>query len=154
MLLVWLHGAELAGTSPAKELYQALISTGNSKAAGTQKETSLHSCFTFLCRMTKTMVASVSLTSLLVPSSSVCYIIHEQDSNPDTFPAWPHCFHGTTSAHWLLGCLPNMWLIWLPLFQHQYKGNKLSKTDPLCLADKIRMEEEKDKSKNCNISWE
>uniref|UniRef100_H2SZC4 Ankyrin repeat and death domain containing 1B n=1 Tax=Takifugu rubripes TaxID=31033 RepID=H2SZC4_TAKRU len=32
MLLVWLHGAELAGTSPAKELYQALISTGNSKA--------------------------------------------------------------------------------------------------------------------------
>ncbi|TWW60062.1 Ankyrin repeat and death domain-containing protein 1A [Takifugu flavidus] len=33
MLLVWLHGAELAGTSPAKELYQALVSTGNSKAA-------------------------------------------------------------------------------------------------------------------------
>ncbi|CAG07876.1 unnamed protein product, partial [Tetraodon nigroviridis] len=34
MLLIWLHGAELAGMSPAKELYQALVSTGNSKAAG------------------------------------------------------------------------------------------------------------------------
>uniref|UniRef100_H3DD98 Ankyrin repeat and death domain containing 1B n=1 Tax=Tetraodon nigroviridis TaxID=99883 RepID=H3DD98_TETNG len=33
MLLIWLHGAELAGMSPAKELYQALVSTGNSKAA-------------------------------------------------------------------------------------------------------------------------
>lgn len=42
MLLVWLHGAELAGTNPAKELYQALMSTGNRRAAGTQKESSLH----------------------------------------------------------------------------------------------------------------
>lgn len=34
MLLIWLHGAELADMSLAKELYQALVNTGNSKAAG------------------------------------------------------------------------------------------------------------------------
>ncbi|XP_069565490.1 ankyrin repeat and death domain-containing protein 1B isoform X2 [Brachyistius frenatus] len=33
MLLIWLHGEELAQTSPAKELYQSLILTGNRKAA-------------------------------------------------------------------------------------------------------------------------
>lgn len=33
MLLIWLHGAELAQMSPAKELYKGLIATGNSKAA-------------------------------------------------------------------------------------------------------------------------
>uniref|UniRef100_A0A3Q3LUV5 Ankyrin repeat and death domain containing 1B n=1 Tax=Mastacembelus armatus TaxID=205130 RepID=A0A3Q3LUV5_9TELE len=33
MLLIWLHGEELAQRSPAKELYQSLIATGNSKAA-------------------------------------------------------------------------------------------------------------------------
>lgn len=35
MMLIWLHGAELAQMSPAKELYKGLIATGNSKAAGT-----------------------------------------------------------------------------------------------------------------------
>lgn len=34
MLLIWLHGEELAQRSPAKELYQGLILTGNRKAAG------------------------------------------------------------------------------------------------------------------------
>uniref|UniRef100_A0A3B5BKD1 Ankyrin repeat and death domain containing 1B n=1 Tax=Stegastes partitus TaxID=144197 RepID=A0A3B5BKD1_9TELE len=33
MLLIWLHGEELAQRSPAKELYQGLILTGNRKAA-------------------------------------------------------------------------------------------------------------------------
>ncbi|XP_023137265.2 ankyrin repeat and death domain-containing protein 1B [Amphiprion ocellaris] len=33
MLLIWLHGEELAQRSPAKELYQGLILTGNQKAA-------------------------------------------------------------------------------------------------------------------------
>ncbi|XP_023269221.1 ankyrin repeat and death domain-containing protein 1B-like isoform X2 [Seriola lalandi dorsalis] len=33
MLLIWLHGEELAQKSPAKELYQGLILTGNTKAA-------------------------------------------------------------------------------------------------------------------------
>ncbi|XP_029295735.1 ankyrin repeat and death domain-containing protein 1A [Cottoperca gobio] len=33
MLLIWLHGEELAQRSPAKELYQGLIFTGNRKAA-------------------------------------------------------------------------------------------------------------------------
>ncbi|KAL3063110.1 hypothetical protein OYC64_002819 [Pagothenia borchgrevinki] len=33
MLLIWLHGEELAERSPAKELYQGLILTGNRKAA-------------------------------------------------------------------------------------------------------------------------
>ncbi|XP_068994985.1 ankyrin repeat and death domain-containing protein 1B isoform X1 [Embiotoca jacksoni] len=33
MLLIWLHGEELAQKSPAKELYQGLILTGNRKAA-------------------------------------------------------------------------------------------------------------------------
>ncbi|XP_070689859.1 ankyrin repeat and death domain-containing protein 1B [Pempheris klunzingeri] len=33
MLLIWLHGEELAQRSPAKELYQCLILTGNRKAA-------------------------------------------------------------------------------------------------------------------------
>ncbi|KAM6930997.1 ankyrin repeat and death domain-containing protein 1A [Xenentodon cancila] len=33
MLLIWLHGEELAQASPAKDLYQALILTGNRKAA-------------------------------------------------------------------------------------------------------------------------
>ncbi|XP_037834562.1 ankyrin repeat and death domain-containing protein 1A isoform X2 [Kryptolebias marmoratus] len=34
MLLIWLHGEELAQRSPAKELYQGLILTENRKAAG------------------------------------------------------------------------------------------------------------------------
>lgn len=58
MLLIWLHGAELAGMSPAKELYHALISTGNSKAAGTQKDNFLYSCLIFLCKVTQTTVVS------------------------------------------------------------------------------------------------
>ncbi|TMS03382.1 Ankyrin repeat and death domain-containing protein 1B [Larimichthys crocea] len=33
MLLIWLHGEELAQRSPAKELFQGLILTGNRKAA-------------------------------------------------------------------------------------------------------------------------
>ncbi|XP_071755903.2 ankyrin repeat and death domain-containing protein 1A [Centroberyx gerrardi] len=33
MLLIWLHGVELAQKSPAKELYQGLIHTGNRKVA-------------------------------------------------------------------------------------------------------------------------
>ncbi|XP_040012311.1 ankyrin repeat and death domain-containing protein 1B [Xiphias gladius] len=33
MLLIWLHGEELAQKSPAKELYQGLVLTGNRKAA-------------------------------------------------------------------------------------------------------------------------
>uniref|UniRef100_A0A8D3AC94 Ankyrin repeat and death domain containing 1B n=1 Tax=Scophthalmus maximus TaxID=52904 RepID=A0A8D3AC94_SCOMX len=33
MLLIWLHGEDLAQRSPAKELYQGLIFTGNRKAA-------------------------------------------------------------------------------------------------------------------------
>ncbi|KAK5871361.1 hypothetical protein PBY51_004246 [Eleginops maclovinus] len=33
MLLIWLHGEELAERSPARELYQGLILTGNRKAA-------------------------------------------------------------------------------------------------------------------------
>ncbi|XP_032372062.1 ankyrin repeat and death domain-containing protein 1B isoform X2 [Etheostoma spectabile] len=33
MLLIWLHGEELAQKSPAKELYEGLILTGNRKAA-------------------------------------------------------------------------------------------------------------------------
>ncbi|XP_059192547.1 ankyrin repeat and death domain-containing protein 1B [Centropristis striata] len=33
MLLIWFHGEELAQKSPAKELYQSLILTGNRKAA-------------------------------------------------------------------------------------------------------------------------
>ncbi|KAM4576696.1 ankyrin repeat and death domain-containing protein 1A [Odontesthes bonariensis] len=33
MLLIWLHGEELAQRSPAKELYRGLIATGNRKAA-------------------------------------------------------------------------------------------------------------------------
>uniref|UniRef100_A0A668ADR6 Ankyrin repeat and death domain containing 1B n=1 Tax=Myripristis murdjan TaxID=586833 RepID=A0A668ADR6_9TELE len=33
MLLIWLHGVELAQQSPAKELYHGLIFTGNTKAA-------------------------------------------------------------------------------------------------------------------------
>lgn len=35
MLLIWLHGEELAQKCPARELYQGLILTGNKKAAGT-----------------------------------------------------------------------------------------------------------------------
>ncbi|KAM3611906.1 uncharacterized protein V6R79_025675 [Siganus canaliculatus] len=35
MLLIWLHGEELAQRKPAKELYDSLIHTGNRKAAGT-----------------------------------------------------------------------------------------------------------------------
>uniref|UniRef100_A0A1A8ITC9 Ankyrin repeat and death domain containing 1B n=1 Tax=Nothobranchius kuhntae TaxID=321403 RepID=A0A1A8ITC9_NOTKU len=33
MLLIWLHGEELTQRSPAKELYQALVHTGNGRAA-------------------------------------------------------------------------------------------------------------------------
>ncbi|XP_054630516.1 ankyrin repeat and death domain-containing protein 1B isoform X2 [Dunckerocampus dactyliophorus] len=33
MLLIWLHGEELAQKSPSKELYQALVNTGNGRAA-------------------------------------------------------------------------------------------------------------------------
>lgn len=33
MLLIWLHGAELAQMSLAKELYKSLVATGNGKAA-------------------------------------------------------------------------------------------------------------------------
>lgn len=121
-----------------------------------QKETSLHSCFTFLCR-TKTVVVSLCLTNKPVGAKqlNLCYIIHEQGSNPDTFPAWPQCFHGTTSLHWSLGRLSTCGWYGGPFSNIDIKEiSKLSKTDHLCLADKIRMEEEKDKSKNCNISWE
>lgn len=33
MILIWLHGAELAQMSLAKELYKSLVATGNGKAA-------------------------------------------------------------------------------------------------------------------------
>ena len=35
MLLIWLHGVTVAQENPAKELYQALLSVGNTKMAGT-----------------------------------------------------------------------------------------------------------------------
>ncbi|KAI9521573.1 hypothetical protein NQZ68_003727 [Dissostichus eleginoides] len=47
MLLIWLHGEELAERSPAKELYQGLILTGNRKAADRirmEAESSSKSC--------------------------------------------------------------------------------------------------------------
>lgn len=34
MLLIWLHGEELAGTNPLIELHQALVHTGHGRAAG------------------------------------------------------------------------------------------------------------------------
>lgn len=34
MLLIWLHGVELAQRSPAKELYQGLLAIGNKTIAG------------------------------------------------------------------------------------------------------------------------
>ncbi|XP_033946255.1 ankyrin repeat and death domain-containing protein 1B [Pseudochaenichthys georgianus] len=47
MLLIWLHGEELAERSPAKELYQGLTLTGNRKAADRirmEAESSSKSC--------------------------------------------------------------------------------------------------------------
>uniref|UniRef100_A0A3B4WLC3 Ankyrin repeat and death domain containing 1B n=1 Tax=Seriola lalandi dorsalis TaxID=1841481 RepID=A0A3B4WLC3_SERLL len=47
MLLIWLHGEELAQKSPAKELYQGLILTGNTKAAGSVDSVN----FSFPCKI-------------------------------------------------------------------------------------------------------
>ncbi|XP_078808398.1 uncharacterized protein ankdd1b isoform X3 [Oryzias latipes] len=42
MLLIWLHGEELAQRNPAKELYQDLITSGNRKAADKIREEAEH----------------------------------------------------------------------------------------------------------------
>ncbi|XP_061907718.1 ankyrin repeat and death domain-containing protein 1B-like isoform X3 [Entelurus aequoreus] len=51
MLLIWLHGEELARKSPSVELYQALATTGNGKAAADQMRMESESVSRRNCRV-------------------------------------------------------------------------------------------------------